>query len=92
MEAILATNINKSIQFILQVIAYFNSKLDAVNEKKDRLLSVHEVQDVIRQTAMQFPREKLTVSQDDLVQSSVVQLSVVQFSVVQLSGHQKIPI
>ena len=45
-----------------QVIAYFNSKLEQVQDKKERVLSVHEVQDVIRQTAMQFPREKLTVT------------------------------
>ena len=49
-------------KFFPQVIAYFNSKLEQVQDKKERVLSVHEVQDVIRQTAMQFPREKLTVT------------------------------
>jgi hypothetical protein len=42
------------------VIIYFNSKLEQIQEKKERTLAVSEVQDVIRQTAMQFPREKLT--------------------------------
>jgi hypothetical protein len=40
---------------------YFNSKLEQIQEKKERTLGVNEVQDVIRQTALQFPREKLTV-------------------------------
>ena len=44
-----------------QVIRYFNSKLEQSQEKKERTLSVSEVQDVIKQTALQFPREKLTV-------------------------------
>jgi hypothetical protein len=47
--------------FISQVIIYFNSKLEQIQEKKERTLAVSEVQDVIRQTAMQFPKEKLTV-------------------------------
>ena len=47
--------------FIFQVITYFNAKLEQVQEKKERTLAVNEVQDVIKQTALQFPREKLTV-------------------------------
>ena len=43
------------------MITYFNAKLEQVQEKKERTLAVSEVQDVIKQTALQFPREKLTV-------------------------------
>ena len=43
------------------MITYFNAKLEQVQEKKERTLAVNEVQDVIKQTALQFPREKLTV-------------------------------
>ncbi len=48
-------------QNLQTVISFFNSKLEQVQEKKERTLAVHEVQDIIRQTAMQFPREKLMV-------------------------------
>ncbi len=44
------------------MISYFNSRLEQAQERKERTLAVHEVQDIIRQTAMQFPREKLAVS------------------------------
>ena len=43
------------------MITDFNAKLEQVQEKKERTLAVSEVQDVIKQTALQFPREKLTV-------------------------------
>ena len=43
------------------MITYFNAKLEQIHEKKERTLAVSEVQDVIKQTALQFPREKLTV-------------------------------
>ena len=43
------------------MITYFNAKLEQIQEKKERTLAVSEVQDVIKQTALQFPREKLTV-------------------------------
>ena len=43
------------------MITYFNAKLEQVQDKKERTLAVSEVQDVIKQTALQFPREKLTV-------------------------------
>ena len=47
--------------FSSQVITYFNAKLEQVQKEKDRTLAVNEVQDVIKQTTLQFPREKLTV-------------------------------
>ena len=43
------------------MITYFNAKLEQVQKEKDRTLAVNEVQDVIKQTTLQFPREKLTV-------------------------------
>jgi len=42
------------------VIHYFGSKLEQLQEKEGAL-SVNQIQDFIRQTALQFPREKLTV-------------------------------
>lgn len=47
-------------QNLQTVISYFHSRLEQIQEKKERTLAVYEVQEVIRQTAMQFPREKLT--------------------------------
>jgi len=47
-------------QNLQTVITYFNAKLEQIQEKKERTLAVSEVQDVIKQTALQFPREKLT--------------------------------
>ena len=52
------------------IITFFNSKLEQIQEKKERTLSVGEVQDVIRQTAMQFPKEKLTVSKQRKIEKS----------------------
>jgi len=44
------------------VIVYFNSRLEQTTERRDAgTLAVHEVQEVIRQSALQFPKEKLTV-------------------------------
>ena len=53
--------ITLNFPFSSQVITYFNAKLEQVQDKKERTLAVSEVQDVIKQTALQFPREKLTV-------------------------------
>lgn len=46
-------------QNLQTVIHYFSSKLEQVQEKEGSL-TVNQIQDFIRQTAMQFPREKLT--------------------------------
>ena len=46
--------------FPFQVIQYFSSRLEQVQEKEGSL-GVQQIQDFIRQTAIQFPREKLTV-------------------------------
>jgi hypothetical protein len=43
------------------VIQYFSSRLEHLQEKEGSL-GVPQIQDFIRQTAIQFPREKLTVN------------------------------
>ena len=69
-----------------QVIAYFNSKVEAVQDKKEQTLSVYEVQEIIRQTSMQFPREKLTVRENH-----VLELCVTLFELKCYSFFQKFP-
>ena len=42
------------------VLTYMSSRLEQVQEKKGRGLTVDEVQEIVRQGATQFPRDRLT--------------------------------
>ena len=45
---------------IMIVLTYMSSRLEQVQEKKGRGLTVDEVQEIVRQGATQFPRDRLT--------------------------------
>ncbi|XP_059098834.1 dymeclin-like isoform X2 [Tigriopus californicus] len=52
-------NFQDICQNIQLIISFFQARLDLTQDKKERILSVTEVQDVIRETAFGFPKEKL---------------------------------
>ena len=45
---------------IMIVLVYMNSRLEQVQERKGRGLTVDEVQEVVRVGATQFPKDRLT--------------------------------